>query len=234
MQDFYEQLWSKKDQIQNTAYFIIPFLKQWRKVLRINVHTGRQACVQWTIPMGNSTCAMKTIAHVESCCHICAGGKEGAWRGQGGKGSKTQKEDFWKATLYDPLIYLLNVYVFYMYKWGTSALHIMSSPHLSHQSNKKMQIATFFDSSENVLSLQSKQKSDRYHFLNGLSVTVLDKKMFLQSSGQSHLNPIKWHFFSLSSLCFSLEKQVYKCLKLALIFMLNKIWLHWKLTPVNF
>ena len=131
LQDFYEQLWSKKDQIQNTAYFIIPFLKQWRKVLRINVHTDRQACVQWTIPMGNSTRAMKTIAHVESCCHICAGGKEGAWRGQGGKGSKTQKEDFWKATLYDPLIYLLKIYVFYMYKWGTLALHIMSSP-ISH------------------------------------------------------------------------------------------------------
>ena len=35
-----------------------------------------------------------------------------------------------------------------MYKQGTSALHIMSSPHLSHQSNKKMQIATCFDSSE--------------------------------------------------------------------------------------
>lgn len=165
--------------------------------------------------------------------HLCRR-KGGGLGGQGGKGSKTQKEDFWKATLYDPLIYLLKIYVFYMYKQGTSALHIMSSPHLSHQSNKKMQIATCFDSSENVLSLQSKQKSDRYHFLNGLPVTVLDKKMFLQSSGQSHLNPIKWHFFSLSSLCFSLEKQVYKCLKLTLIFMLNKIWLHLKLTPVNF
>ena len=28
LQGFYEQLWSKKDHIQNTAYFIIPFLKQ--------------------------------------------------------------------------------------------------------------------------------------------------------------------------------------------------------------
>lgn len=66
-----------------------------------------------------------------------------------------------------------------MHKWGNSALHIVSSPHLSHQSNKKMQIATCFDFSENVLSLQSKQKLDRYHFTNGLPVTVLDKEMFL-------------------------------------------------------
>lgn len=194
LQGFYEQLWSKKDQIQSSAYFIIPFLKQWRKVLHLSVHTGRQACAQWTIPLGNSTCARKSIAHMESCCHIWAGGKEGAWGDKEVRTANTKRR-FLKSKLYDPLIYLLKIYVFYMYKWGTSALHIMSSHHLSHQSNKKMHIATCFDSSENVLSLQSKQKSDRYHFINGLPVTVLDKEMFLQSSGQSHLNLIKWHFF---------------------------------------
>ena len=54
----------------------------------------------------------------------------------------------------------------------------------------------------------------------------------------SHLAKAIWIslndiFVSLCSMRFSLEKQLYKCLKLALIFMLNKIWLHKKLTPVN-